>query len=89
MVVSNSIVAVSIHQSINVLNKIDIEWVYSSSILRVVEDRSPRQLGNITGRGKGWLLLTPSIALAKVYPNAVDTENATAFPTCMYLKNET
>ena len=46
----------------------------------------PRQLGNMTGSFKGWLVLSPLIALANAYPNAVDTANETAFPTCKYLK---
>lgn len=51
------------------------------------EDGTARQLGNLKGRVlRGELSDNPWHAKPNVYPNAIPTGTATAFPTCMYLE---
>ena len=52
------------------------------------KDDRARQLGNFRGTVvTGWSLDNPWQAKPNVYPSARATGKATAFPTCMYLKN--
>ena len=87
---SKSIISTAVltcEHSFTSLKNADLEFTqicYHSNSCFVGE--SPRQSGNLTGSTNGLLVFSPIIALAKVYPKAVDTANETAFPTCKYLK---